>query len=424
VVVALLWWAPAAVAADPVSNAVAALQGSSLYVDPGAKAYGVKLDPVTLPADVKIAVLPDDGSLAITDATDIGAQLGANASNPLTVGVFTVTSDGHGFFRAKSSKYCPGFADAQAQDAVAANKADLLNGLNLTSTLTDFANRLSNGPLDTGGSSCSANGSGSGGGSSSGSTSSSGSSAWPLIVGVGAVGAAGLGGLVLYRRRTTKRQLELARTKVEPYYNQLANEINTIDPKDVDKARQALADASERFTSAGSQLSTADTVEKLGVARRTVLEGLYASRTAREALGLDPGPPLPPIEETSYEQLAAPQQVSVQGEQFQGYPSYTPGAPYYYRGGGGVPGGWYQTPFWETLLLASVLSGGFGGFGGYGGGGYGSGYDAGYEAGEHHDGGGGGGDFGGGGGWGGGGGDFGGGGGDFGGGGGGGGGGW
>ena len=161
--------------------------------------------------------------------------------------------------------------------------------------------------------------------------------------------------------------------------------MNTLDPKDNERARQALADAAERFTSAGSQLSTADTVEKVGVARRTVLEGLYASRTARESLGMDPGPPLPPIEETSYEQLDAPQQVSVQGQQFQGYPSYTPGAPYYYRGGGGVPGGWYQTPFWETLLLASVLSGGFGGFGG---GGYGSGYDAGYQAGEHNQGGG------------------------------------
>ena len=97
---AALWWAPAAVAADPISNAVAALRQPSLYVDPGAKAYGVKLDAVNLPADVKIAVLPDDGSLAINDAADIGSQLGASASNPLTVGVFTVTADGHGSFRA------------------------------------------------------------------------------------------------------------------------------------------------------------------------------------------------------------------------------------------------------------------------------------------------------------------------------------
>jgi hypothetical protein len=126
-------------------------------------------------------------------------------------------------------------------------------------------------------------------------------------------------------------------------------------------------------------LDTADSVEKYAQARRATLEGLYAARTARKALDLDEGEPLPPVADTAGDQLSEPQEVTVQGKSYQGYPDYRPGAPYYYGGGYGVPGGWYSTPFWETLLIGSVLAGGFGGWGG---GGYGAGYDSGYEAGR------------------------------------------
>ena len=51
----------------------------------------------------------------------------------------------------------------------------------------------------------------------------------------------------------------------------------------------------------------------------------------------------------------------------QGYPSYTPGAPYYFAGGGGYAGGWYSFPFWESLLIAEALSPGWGWGGGWGG---------------------------------------------------------
>ncbi len=185
-------------------------------------------------------------------------------------------------------------------------------------------------------------------------------------------------------QRIAQRSLSDARAQVTPYYDRLANEVNTIDPGDNATARQAMADASERFTSAGGQLAAADSLEKYAQARRTTLEGLYAARTARTALGLDPGPQLPPIAQSTGEHLSRPQEVTVQGQTFQGYPAYTPGAPYYYGGGYGVPGGWYGVPFWETLLLGSVLTGGFGGgWGGFGGGwgGYGAGYDTGYDAG-------------------------------------------
>jgi hypothetical protein len=205
---------------------------------------------------------------------------------------------------------------------------------------------------------------------------------------------------VISSRRKKRKQLADARVKVMNYYDRLANEINTVNTLDSVKARQAMSDASERYTAAGSQLATADSVEDYAQARRTSLEGLYAAREARKELGIDPGPDLPPIDEPRGDQLTEPQSVTVQGQSYQGYPGYTPGAPHYFGGGGGIPGGWYAFPFWETLLIGSVLGGGFGfgGFGGGYGGGYDSGYNAGYDAGQDHSGGGwGGGDFGGGG---------------------------
>lgn len=374
-IVGLLCLAPPA-AADPTGDAAAALQTTNLYIDAAAQNRGAKLGPVQIPRDVKIAVLPDSGGSAVVAARQIGSSLGAGPGNPLTIAVFMITEDRHGSFRAASSKFCSGYADAQARAVVADHVDELRDNLDLTATVQDFLTRLQRGPVDSGGRSC--DGVSSGDAAKSAGSSDSGA-VWPWVVGIGAVGAGGIGGLVLYSRRSNKRKLDLARTKIMPYYDQLAGEINTLDPGDDAKARQAMADASERFAAAGSLLSSADTVEKYGVARRTVLEGLYAARTAREALGIDPGPPLPPIEQTGHAQLQEPQEVSVQGQTFNGYPSYTPGAPYYFGGGGGVPGGWYQFPFWETLLLGSVLSGGFGGWGG---GGFERGYEAGYDAGH------------------------------------------
>lgn len=374
---------PPALGDPTVDAAAAALRGGNVYIDPVAAGRGVKIGSVSLPADVKLAALPDTGVPASRLAVQLGKALGASATNLMTIAVFTITDDGHAGFGAASSKYCEGYADTQAAQVVAEHDAELANNPDLSALLTDFLDRLAQGPVDSGGTSCDSGGGdgpidvGAGNGTDSGS--GSGGSAWGWIVGLGLVGAGGIGGLAWYSRRARRRALDLARARVQPYYDQLAGELNTLDPKDTATARQALADAAERFTSAGSLLATADSVEKYGIARRTVLEGLYAARTAREALGIDPGPPLPRIDESGYDQLTESQQVSVRGQTFAGYPSYTPGAPYYFGGGAGVPGGWYATPFWETLLLGSVLSGGFGGFGQ---GTYAGGYDAGYDAGR------------------------------------------
>jgi LPXTG-motif cell wall-anchored protein len=222
----------------------------------------------------------------------------------------------------------------------------------------------------------------SGGSSGSGDTSNSsdsGGSAWPWVAGIGGLAVVGGGGYVFTKRRKTKRAVEAAKSNVMPYYDRLANEVNTINTLDNRTAQQAMADASERYNAAGSQMATAETVQNWSTIRRTTLEGLQATQLARKELGLPPGPELPPVDEARGDQLTAAQQVEVQGQQYQGYPQYTPGAPYYYGGGAGYPGGWYSFPFWETLLIGSVIGGG--GWG-WGGGGYGSGYESGYDAGR------------------------------------------
>jgi hypothetical protein len=58
-------------------------------------------------------------------------------------------------------------------------------------------------------------------------------------------------------------------------------------------ARQALSQASERLRTARDQLATAHTTAEYGLVKRTAIEGHHHVRTARTALGLDPGPSLP-----------------------------------------------------------------------------------------------------------------------------------
>ena len=199
-----------------------------------------------------------------------------------------------------------------------------------------------------------------------------------IFLGLLAVGGTAAGVAVL--RRNNQRQaksLEAARADVESLYGRLGADVSMLAAGDDDVARQALADAGERYTMTGALLARADTPGEFAAARRTAVEGLTASRVARERLGLDPGPeiPLPPGQGP---QLQAPGRVQVGDEEYDGSPTYAPGRGHYYGGGilGGrvVPGGWYAVPFWETLLLGSILSGGFGGFGG-------GGYEAGYEEG-------------------------------------------
>jgi uncharacterized membrane protein YgcG len=197
-----------------------------------------------------------------------------------------------------------------------------------------------------------------------------------LIIAVIVIG--GIGTFVGLRRRRNRQHLADRRADVISYYDRLGADVQNLDAGDDPVARQAIADAAERYTAAGSQLEQAKSDGQYDSAKRTVLEGLQAARAARIKLGLHPGPELPPVAPTNADRLTEEKEITVGDRTVRGYPDYAPGAPYYYGGGGGYGAGWYSFPFWETLLVGSVLTGGLGGWGG---GGYDSGFDSGYDRG-------------------------------------------
>jgi len=232
-----------------------------------------------------------------------------------------------------------------------------------------------------------------------------------------------------------------ARRVIERLGGQVLNLTGT-DPA----SQQALADASERFTAASSQIDQATTAKQATLAKESAMEGLYYVRAARSAMGMDPGPELEAISgQKSAGSVTEDRRVQFEGREIEASPAPSQRTPNYYPGGRvagrPVPAGWYSEPWWKPALRAGAWGMGsvllfdamFSGMSGIGYGasgfenGYGSGFDQGFDAGydqgmdasggDYGDGGGdfGGGDFGGGdfGGGGFGGGDFGGGGGDF-----------
>jgi hypothetical protein len=180
-------------AGDPAGDAVSALRTSGLYVAPGLP--GVRVAPdvaAALPGDLKIAVFPASAGVPITLAGQIDQRLDADAGHPLSVGVFTVGGPAQVAVRAASSKYCPGVADMQAQAAASVDQAQLANA-DLSSTIRDFAQRLTTAKVDR--NDCSAAGKDSGRVNTG--------ALWAWIVGIVVVCAAAIGALVAYSRRRT-----------------------------------------------------------------------------------------------------------------------------------------------------------------------------------------------------------------------------
>ena len=95
------------------------------------------------------------------------------------------------------------------------------------------------------------------------------------------------GGFWLVRQHQAGRTRELddakadARRWVERLGGQVLNLVGTNDA-----AKQALADAAERYTAAGSQLDQARTAAQARGVTETAYEGLYFARAARTVVGL------------------------------------------------------------------------------------------------------------------------------------------
>jgi hypothetical protein len=168
-----------------------------------------------------------------------------------------------------------------------------------------------------------------------------------------------------------------------------------------DASKQALADASERFTAAGAQIEQATTAKQALLAKESALEGLYYARAARTAMGMDPGPELETISgQKSAGVVTEDRRINYDGREIEASPNPTQRTPNYYPGGRvagrPVPAGWYSEPWWKPALVAGAWGLGsvllfdalFSGMHGvdYGAqgfeNGYGDGYSDGFDAGQ------------------------------------------
>ncbi|GGS42214.1 hypothetical protein [Actinokineospora fastidiosa] len=167
-------------------------------------------------------------------------------------------------------------------------------------------------------------------------------------------------GVIAARSGAGRRRAELenaqaeARRWVERLGGQVMNLTGTTKA-----AQQAMADASERYTAAGSQMDQATTVEQCRLVTKTALEGLYYVRAARVAMDMDPGPELPVDPEAARAgAVTEHRRVAVEGHHYAASPDASQGTPYYYPGGRvagrSVPRGWYSEPWWRPALVAGA----------------------------------------------------------------------
>lgn len=126
-----------------------------------------------------------------------------------------------------------------------------------------------------------------------------------------------------------------------------------------DASKQALADASERYTAAGSQIDQATTARQALLAKESAMEGLYYVRAARVAMGMDPGPELESLSgQKAAGTVTEDRRVEFEGREIEASPVPSERTPNYYPGGRvagrPVPAGWYSEPWWKPALVAGA----------------------------------------------------------------------
>ncbi|UXA16475.1 DUF1542 domain-containing protein [Mycobacterium sp. SMC-4] len=158
--------------------------------------------------------------------------------------------------------------------------------------------------------------------------------------------------------RRTAGALSDAKADARRLIERLGGQVFALSGTD-DASTQALADASERYTAASSQIDQADTIRQAELAKESAVEGLYYIRAARTAMGMDPGPELETLSgQRSAGTVTEDRSIEFEGRQISASPNPSQATPNYYPGGRvagrPVPAGWYSEPWWKPALVAGA----------------------------------------------------------------------
>lgn len=169
---------------------------------------------------------------------------------------------------------------------------------------------------------------------------------------------AGVVWLVRQQQATKARELEDAKSDARRWVERLGGQVLNLVGTD-EPSKQALADAAERYNAAGSQMEQARSAAQARQVTETAYEGLYYVRAARTAMGLDPGPELPPLPgQQRAGAVTEERDVEVEGHAYSASPDPSERNRHYYPGGTvagrPVPRGWYSEPWWRPALVAGA----------------------------------------------------------------------
>jgi hypothetical protein len=178
-----------------------------------------------------------------------------------------------------------------------------------------------------------------------------------IIVVIGAIGLAVYSSSKASGKRNAA-SLADAKADARRLIERLGGQVLNLTGND-DASKQALADASERYTAASSQIDQATTARQAALAKESAIEGLYYVRAARTAMGMDPGPELESISgQQSAGAVTEDRRINYEGREIEASPTPSQRTPNYYPGGRvagrPVPAGWYSEPWWKPALVAGA----------------------------------------------------------------------
>nr|WP_192796118.1 MULTISPECIES: DUF1542 domain-containing protein [Corynebacterium] len=163
-------------------------------------------------------------------------------------------------------------------------------------------------------------------------------------------------------QKLTQTDMDDAVADARRWIERLGSQVLSLTGSDA-ASTQALADASERYNAASSQISTANTPQQARLARESALEGLHYVNAAREIMDMPAGPELPPLEgQRAAGKVTEPRTIQHENSTISASPHASADTPHYYPGGTvagrPVPAGWYSSAWWGPALATGMWTAG------------------------------------------------------------------